>query len=63
MRVERGGTTGVLDREINKEFGSIIIIRGNLTAFGEAIYLKDQSFLWTEGRLDLAEVGDMRAIM
>ena len=51
------------DREINKEFGSIIIIRGNLTAFGEAIYLKDQSFLWTEGHLDLAEVGDMRAIV
>ena len=39
-----------------------ILFEGLVEAFGEAICLKDQSFMWTEGHLDLAEVGDRKAI-
>ena len=38
-----------------------ILLEGLVEAFNEAICLKDQSFLWTVGHLNLAEVGDMRA--
>ena len=39
-----------------------ILLEGIVEAFVEAIYLKDQSFLWTEGHLDLAKVWDRKAI-
>ena len=39
-----------------------ILLEGLVEAFNEAICLKDQSFLWTEGHLDLVEVGDREDI-
>ena len=33
------------------------MLEGLVKAFSEAIFLKDQSLMWTEGHLDLAEVG------
>ena len=39
-----------------------LLLEGLVEVFGEAICLKEQSFLWTMGHLDLAEVGDRRAI-
>ena len=39
-----------------------MLLEGLVEAFDEAICLKDQTFLWTEGHLDLAEVEDKKAI-
>ena len=39
-----------------------LLLEGIVEAFGETICLKDQSFLWTEGHLDLVEVGNRKAI-
>ena len=39
-----------------------LLLEGLLEVFSDAICLKDQSFLWTVGHLDLAEVGDRKAI-
>ena len=39
-----------------------LLVEGLVEVFSDAICLKDQSFLWTVGHLNLAEVGDRMAI-